>query len=233
MPLDAAWPRSATSCAWNHSAQSCRSASCSSGRPSRSAGHCGAPIAERGKQSRAAHRDHGDAGDAVAAQAGIAAEAVADRHIHAIGREIRQTTRGGDVELDIGMPRAEAAEPRHQPGGGERRRRTDRQHAGIRQCPQPTRRLADLAECVADRREIVLACLGQHQRAVAAAEQLCAQPLLQSAHQLAHRARRHRQFGRRLLHAEMAGGGLEGAQGVEGRQTGHGDQDRISQPNPP
>ncbi len=146
---------------------------------------------------------------------------MADRHIHAIGREIRQTTRGGDVELDIGVARAEAAEPRHQPGGGERRRRADGQHTGVRQCPQPARRLADLAECVADRREIVLAGLGQHQRTVAAAEQLCSQPLLQSAHQLAHRTRRHRQFCRRLLHAEMAGRGLEGAQGVEGWQAGH------------
>ena len=124
------------------------------------------------------------------------------------------------LSLDIRMPRAEAAEARHQPGRGERRRRADRQHAGIRLRAQPPRRLADLAERVADRNEVVLAGLGQHQRSVAAAEQLRAQPLLEPAHQLADRAGRHRQFGRGLLHAEMACRGLEGTQRVE-RWQGH------------
>src|SRR5580700_3185209 len=72
-------------------------------------------IAEKGEKPGTARRYHGDAGDSVAAQPWIASEAMTDRHVHPIGDEIRQTARGGDVKLDIGVTRAEGAEPRHQP----------------------------------------------------------------------------------------------------------------------
>ena len=68
-----------------------------------------------GEQLLAAHRHHRDRGDPVAAQPGVAAQAVTDRDIHPIGNEIRQSARGGDVELDIRVPRAKTAEQMYQP----------------------------------------------------------------------------------------------------------------------
>ncbi len=221
MPSSAAWVMSSTPWAWNHSAQSCRSASCSSFRREQVGGLLRlAP--HRGEEAGTAHRDHGDRGDAVAAQPRIAAKSMADRQVDAVGDKIGQPAGRCDVQFDVRVARGKPAEPRHQPGCGERRWRAYRQHAGPRQRLHPARRLADLAEGVADRHEIGLSGFGQCERAVGATEQCRAKPLLQAAHQLADRARRNGQFGGGLLHAEVAGGCLEGAQGVQGRQAGHG-----------
>ena len=195
------------------------------------------PVWQGGKEPLAADRDHGNGRDAIAAQAGIAAEAVTDRHVHAFGGKVRQAARGNDVQLDVRVARAKAAETRHQPGFRECRRRADREHAGAGRGLQATRRLADLAEGVADRHEIALTGFGQHEGAVAAPEQLRPEPFLEAAHELAYGAGRDRQFGGGLFHAEVAGGGLEGAQGVQRRQ-GHrrfpvSVQDRYSHPKPP
>ena len=99
MPPNAAWPTSATPCAWNHSAQSCRSASCSSGRPQQ-VGRRARRASASDARKRGLHTGiMAIGGDAVAAQSGIAAQPVADRHVHAVGDEIRQAARGGDVAV--------------------------------------------------------------------------------------------------------------------------------------
>ena len=89
-----------------------------------------------------------------------------------------------------------------------------------------TRRVgtADLAEGVADRDEIGLPGLGERERAVGPSEQGGAESRLQAAHELADRAWCDCEFGGGLLHAEVAGGGLEGAEGVQRRQAGHGSE---------
>ena len=43
------------------------------------------------------------------------AQAVADRHIHAVGHKIGEAPRGGDVQVDVRVLPAEAAQERHQP----------------------------------------------------------------------------------------------------------------------
>jgi hypothetical protein len=77
---------------------------------------------------------------------------MADCHVDAIRVEIREAPRGRDVEFDVRVPRAEAAEARYQPRGGEGGWCADGEQAGLRCCLKTACRLADLAECVADRR---------------------------------------------------------------------------------
>ena len=80
----------------------------------------------------------------------------------------------------------------------------------------PPRRLDDLAERTAHRGEIGASRLGQRQRAIPAAKQRHAKPLLQQRNLLADRAGRHAEFARGLLHATEAGDGLERAQAFSG-----------------
>jgi hypothetical protein len=61
---------------------------------------------------------------------------------------------------------------------------------------------------------------GQRQPAGEAEEQAHAQVGLEDAHLMADRRLGHVQLVRRAGEAEQAGGGLEGAQGIEGRQRG-------------
>ena len=74
---------------------------------------------------------------------------------------------------------------------------------------------------MADRSEIGLPSLGQREGPVGTAEQPRAEAFLQSAHELTDRTGGDGQFAGGLLHAEVPGGRLEGAQGVEGWQAGH------------
>jgi len=148
-------------------------------------GWCAWSARQRGEEAPAAHGYHGDRCDAVAAQAGIAAEAMTDRNIHTIGGKVGKSARGGDIQFDLGMLRAEPAEAWDQPGLGKGGGCTDGEDTGVGGCLEAASGLADLAEGVTDRGEIALAGFGEHQRAVIAAEELRSEPLFQAAHKLA------------------------------------------------
>ena len=51
-----------------------------------------------------------------------------DRHVDTVADKIGQLKRCIDANVDTGMYVAEAIEPRHQPGCGERRLDPDREH---------------------------------------------------------------------------------------------------------
>ena len=58
------------------------------------------------------------------------AVAVTDGEIDVLAREVDVMQRRRNPQVDLGVRLGEAAEPVHEPLGGEIRRRADRQHAG-------------------------------------------------------------------------------------------------------
>ena len=78
--------------------------------------------------------------------------------------------------------------------------------------------LADLAEAGLEPGQQQFALRRQIDGADAALEQVDAQEFLQAADLMAERAWRHAQLLGRLGHAQMPGGGFEGAEAVQGRK---------------
>jgi hypothetical protein len=116
------------------------------------------------------------------------------------------------------MGAAEAFEARQQPlarkGGGG----ADGERCRARAPAHLLDRRRQAIEAVAEALEAGLTRFGEQDLAIEAAEQRHPQPFLERFHLMADRRRRHMQLGRRLAHAQVAGGGLEGAQRIEGRQ---------------
>jgi hypothetical protein len=112
---------------------------------------------------------------------------------------------------------------RHQPGGREGRRDAHSQNAVVGGRRDAPRGLADLPECVAHRRQIVLPGLGQDDAAVDPLEQGHVKMLLERLEHLAHRAGGHAELVRGILDRQMPRRRLEGAQRVQWRKpmTGH------------
>lgn len=162
------------------------------------------------------------ADDAVGAQAFPASQPVTDCHVGATRVEIHQGATGGQAQIDRGVRDLEAAEARHQPRGGERGRGAEGQGLRPRERRHPLHRLGDLAKRAANLRQKDPARLGQFQRPVQATEQLRAEAMLEQGDLLAHRARCHPEVTGGLGHAGVPRHGLEGAQGIEGRQACHG-----------
>ncbi|MNT34305.1 hypothetical protein D3C72_1702790 [compost metagenome] len=155
-----------------------------------------------------------------ALQARVAAQPVPDRDVHAVAREIRQGIAGDDLQIDVGVARVKVVQARNQPGRCEESGGADGKHAACRRRRDAGRGVQYLAKRIADGRQVVPAGIGQQDAAVHAHEERHAQVLLQRLDQLADRARRDAQLLRRRLHGLMAGGGIEGAQGIERRESG-------------
>ena len=171
------------------------------------------------KQGRAADRHHLLVQQELRAQVRIAAPAVADADVDLVAVEIDQPDRGGDPGVDVGLGLAKTLDPGHQPLGGEGGGGRDRDQAAGLQVPDPGDPGGQVVEAVAQVRQGRLAGLGQPDRPLAALEQGHAQIVLQALDLMADGGGGHVQLLRRLGEAEMAGGGLEGAQGVERRQS--------------
>jgi hypothetical protein len=174
------------------------------------------------QQPRAAHGEDELLGQKVGPQARIDAGAEADAHLRLVQREVHQPVRDVDAHVDVGMARAEAVEPRHQPFDRERRRGRDGQHARPAGPADALDRLADQAERFAGRRQQRLARPRQAHRPAGPPEQPDAELLLQRADLVADGRRRHGEFARRLGEAEMARRRLEDAHRAEaGKPSGH------------
>ncbi len=116
------------------------------------------------------------------------------------------------------MGGAKPPETGQQPFRGKGRQHRRAQHARGIVLMQAPRRLDQAIEGGADVGKIGLGGVGQQQTAADAAEQLEPQPLLEAADLMADRRLGDVELGRRRGEAEMPGGGLEGAQRVEGRK---------------
>jgi hypothetical protein len=114
----------------------------------------------------------------------------------------------------------EIGQPRQQPFGGERGQRRDRQHLVVVLAQQAVGREPEVVEGRADARQVVARFRRQRQRAVLPDEQANAELLLEPADLMADRGLRHVQLARGQREAEMACGGLERTQSVQGRQSG-------------
>jgi hypothetical protein len=145
---------------------------------------------------------------------------VTDRDIDAVAREIRECVARDDLQVDVRAGLPELREARNEPRGCEERRDAHRQHAAVGGARHALRRIGDLPECVAHRRQVVAAGGREQDAAVDALEQLHAEMRLERADHLAHRAGRDRQLLGGCLHRQVAGSRFECAQRVERRQAG-------------
>ena len=142
--------------------------------------------------------------------------AIAHRHIGIAALEIGHRHGGVQQQVDLGMDLAEALETGDQPGGGEGGHDADRQAPPAPEAADLAQPLGDAAEALAEIPQTRPAGLRQLPFAIDPAQELGVQIGLQQLHLLADRRGGHMQLGRGPLEALMPGGGLEGAQGVEG-----------------
>ena len=143
---------------------------------------------------------------------------VPDRQVDVLAREVDVMQRRRHPELDLGKGLREAAEPVHQPLGGEVGRRADREHPRTLPLQQPLGAERDPVERVADHVEIFAAGLGDHQPLALAIEKLEAELGFERLHLVADRALGDAELLRGPGEALVAGGGLEGPDGVQRRQ---------------
>ncbi|MEY9280935.1 hypothetical protein ABIA03_002127 [Bradyrhizobium yuanmingense] len=134
--------------------------------------------------------------------------------------KIDQAGRGGDAHVDAGMLLLEIGQPRQQPFGGERGQRRHCQHLVVVLAQETVGGEAQIVEGGADARQIVARLRRQRQRAVLPDEQADAEFLLQPADLMADRGLGHVQFAGCQREAEVARGGLERPQSVQGGQSG-------------
>jgi hypothetical protein len=177
------------------------------------------------QQARAAHRRVGDAEQLVDPGAGIAAVAEADGHQRGlvVGRRLLLGAaagvdgrhRRGDAQLDVRVALGESVQPRHQPAGGEQGRRADRQRSQAGEAAAALDSGRERLECLLHLGHHCLAGVGELQRPGQPAKQLDPQLVLQRLHHVADGRRGDVQLRRRLLEAQVAGGGLEGAKRVQ------------------
>jgi len=99
------------------------------------------------------------------------AAAVADADVDVFAAEIDQPGAGRDADVDLGIAALEAAEPRHQPLGRERRRGGDGEMAAAILLQELLGRFVQLVERRAHRGEVGLARLGEQQRTISPHEQ--------------------------------------------------------------
>ena len=144
------------------------------------------------------------------------AVAEADGVVQPLAGQIDPVVVGEEAEVDERMRLLERREPRQQPAyreGADCGHREDfAQPAVLELAEYP----ADAAEGVFKHRQQRQPFVGERQAARQAAEQRHAESLLQALHVLAHCGLRHVQLVGGAGEAQLAGRGLEGAQGVQG-----------------
>ncbi len=168
-----------------------------------------------GQQRRADHRRDGFAEQAGDLQPRIAARAIADGQVDLARGEVHQLQSGVHPDLDLGMRRLEAAQPRHQPLGGERGRHRDGEAAPFLDGGQQAGRLGQPVEGFAQGGQGGLRRVGEQQALGGALEQRAAYVVFQVLDLLAHGARRHRQLVGGAAEVHVPRGRFEGAQGVQ------------------
>jgi hypothetical protein len=146
--------------------------------------------------------------------------------------QVEEGHREHDLELDVGMPRRERRQRRHQHLAGERGRCADAQPRAALRGAAVLRHRGQQRQRGAHLLQVFLAGGRQRERLRAALEQRHAEQLLQRGDALADGAGGDRQLVRRALEGAQARRGLEGAQAVERgqAQVGRGGQTRRFTP---
>ncbi len=151
----------------------------------------------------------------VDAHARIAAGAVAHRDVDPLAGQIHQTHGGVQAHVVAGVRLAETVEPGHQPFGAEGGRHADRERPALVARAQRVHGRGEALEALAKTRQTGLSRIGESQRAVGALEQRQPQVGLQALDLMADRRGRHVQLLGGARDAQVAGGGLEGAERVQ------------------
>ncbi len=172
------------------------------------------------EEAGTAHRSEVDRQQQVLRQVGPGAPPGPDRDIDIVGGEIGQRVAGQQPYRHVGMRHLEAAEPPREPGVGEGIGRGDGQQPLVLGTDRGEGRIERI-ESAADLRRDTARCLGQHDALLLAAEQRHAEPLLQQFHLIADRCLSHAEFRRGGREILVARGGLEHANGGEGRDAAH------------
>ncbi len=166
----------------------------------------------------AGHRRDGLPQEAGDLQARIAPGAVADGEVHLAAGEVDQLQAGRQPHVDLRMGGLEASQARHQPLGGEGGGGRDGEAASVLGGGQQRRGLGQAVERFSQGGKRGLGRVGEQEALGGALEQRSPDIVLQVLDLLADGARRHRQFVGGAAEIHMPRGGLEGAQGVQGRE---------------
>src|SRR5579863_2075689 len=148
------------------------------------------------------------------------AAAIADRGIDVVALEIDQAGRSGDADIDAGMGLLERGKPRQQPLGGQRGQRGNRQHAVVLLAQEPVGGKPQIVERGANAGKVFLRLWRKREAAVLPDEQANPEFFLKPPDLMADGGLGDVQLSRRIGKAQMAGGGLEGAQPIERWQAG-------------
>jgi len=186
-----------------------------------------------GQQARATHRRVERRKQPLDLATGILAAPEADEHLGLIGRagrfldgwrlggigRVDHDQRGRHVQLDFRMARREAGQMADQPAGHEGRRRRDEQATALVVAPGAVDGGGEGIEPLAHLGQHGPPLGGQFDGARQPVKQGKAEVVLEAADLVADGGRRHRQLFAGQFEAQVAGGGLEGAQGVQGGQS--------------
>ena len=140
----------------------------------------------------------------------------ADGAIEVLAREVDAPLRRRHAHLDLGMLGLEAMQARRQPAQREGRDQADIQRAGIGLAADALQRIGHAVEGVAQIGQQRLAFAGDLEPARAAHEQRHAEPLLERLHLVADRRLGDVQLLGGVRETCVTGGGLEGAQRIQG-----------------
>ncbi|MNR28964.1 hypothetical protein D3C85_1463150 [compost metagenome] len=152
-------------------------------------------------------------------QGGIPLEVIAAQgHVHALRGEIHRAARRVQMHLHAGMPPLEFGQPWNQPHHGDGGFAGQHQRRIRRRRPQGRQTRRELLEQAARDAQQLPAGTGQENRPVPSFEECHAQRLLQQPDLPADRAMRDMQLLRGLAERLVARGGVEHAQGVQGRE---------------
>ncbi len=157
--------------------------------------------------------------------AGVFAEAEVDLHRRRLGAQVEvadegsgiqragvdHLARGEHAQLHLRLALGEIGQARHQPAGGEHRRRGDHQLDLVALLADHLDRARQRIETLAQLRQAGARRVGELHAAPRAAEQFHTEVLLERFDLVAHRGLRDVQFDRRVLERQVARGGLEHA----------------------
>ncbi len=141
---------------------------------------------------------------------GVVAQVVIRRQRRAIERtRIDHPARRDDADIDLRLAPGEIRKARHQPAGGEDRRRSDLEIGLVRAHVDRLHRGGERIEAFAQARQRGARCFGELHTAARAPEELHPEIVLEALDLVTHRGLRDRELVRGLLEREMARGGLE------------------------
>ena len=149
------------------------------------------------------------------------AVAEADGEIEALAGEVDPVVVGEEAQVHFRVAGGEGGEAGEQPARRERADDADRQHFLEAAVGEALQRAADPVERLAQHRNERRAFVGEREAARQAAEQGDPQSRLQPLYLMADRRLADEQFEPRAGEAQMARGGFEGAQGIQGQVRPH------------